>query len=110
MEGEDAFVIVYVTTPPGKAKEIARYILENRLAACINITSVESLYWWNNVIEEDTEKLLIIKTAKHCLDNLINKIKEIHPYQVPEIIATEIVKGSNTYLEWIKKEVSCREQ
>lgn len=103
--GNDYYV-VYITAPRGKGKELAKTILEERLAACVNITPVESMYWWQGKIEEDREDLLIIKTHSKALKKLISKVQEIHPYSVPEIIALPIVEGNLAYLEWVKDEVA----
>ena len=102
--GNDYYV-VYVTAPQGKGKDLAKTILEERLAACVNITPVESVYWWQGKIEEEREDLLIIKTHVKALDKLINKIQEVHPYSLPEVIAVPIVEGNPAYLEWVKGEV-----
>jgi len=102
--GNDYYV-VYVTAPQGKGKDLAKTILEERLAACVNITPVESMYWWQGKIEEDREDLLIIKTHVKALKKLINKIREVHPYSLPEVIAIPIVEGNPAYLEWVKGEV-----
>ncbi len=98
-------VVVFVTAPRGRGREIARRLLEERLAACVNIVPVESMYWWEGRIEEDKEDLLIIKTRAGVLDKLIERVKSIHPYQVPEVIALPIVKGLREYVDWVLREV-----
>ncbi len=101
------YIIVYVTAPIEKATSIAKHLLEMRLAACINMLEVESLYWWQGKIEKDKEKLLIIKTKKTCFEKLVDEIKKIHPYEVPEIIAVPIERGNTDYLTWIDRETVC---
>ncbi len=98
---ENKQVIVFVTAPRGKGKEIALKILNKKLAACINIASVESLYWWQGKIEEDQEDLLVIKTTDKRIEELVSYVKEIHPYTVPEIIYWTIEGGNKDYLEWV---------
>ncbi len=97
-------VVVLITAPRGKGEEIARKILEERLAACINITSVKSLYWWQGKIEKDDEDLLVVKTRLDLLDQLARLLKQVHPYQVPELIALPLVTGLKDYIEWLVKE------
>jgi len=100
------WIIVFITTPKGDGSRIARYIVENRLAACVNIvTGVRSLYWWEGKVNDDEEDLLIVKTRMSLLSKLIEGVKSIHPYSVPEIIALPIIGGNMDYLRWIDNEV-----
>lgn len=101
-------IVVLVTVPNGKGKEIAKKILEKRLAACINIKEVESMYWWNEKIEEAKEELLIIKTRKEIFDMLKDFIKSIHPYEVPEIVALDVKDVNIEYLNWLESETSIK--
>ncbi|MCE4618783.1 MAG: divalent-cation tolerance protein CutA [Desulfurococcales archaeon] len=104
MTGEH--VVVLITTPAGKGEEIANFIVERRLGACVNIIKeIRSFYWWKGNIERDNEELLIIKTKRQILDKLIEEVKKVHPYTVPEIIALPIVAGNIDYLNWIEEEV-----
>ena len=99
-------VVVFVTAPKGKGEEIAKAIVEKRLAACVNIVdNIKSIYWWQDKVEEDFEELLIIKTKYKILEKLIEEVKRAHPYTVPEIISLPIILGNKEYLEWINKEV-----
>lgn len=106
IEMELMFCIVMITSPPDKAEEIARVILEKRVAACVNISQVSSLYWWNDKIDSDNESLLIVKTRVDSLDALKASVLEVHPYDVPEIIALPIITGSREYLDWVDKETT----
>ena len=100
------FGMVLITCPPEKAEEVARAMLDKRVAACINIIQkVSSLYWWENKIESDNEALLVVKTRIDRFEDLKNYVKEVHPYDVPEIIALPIVTGYKKYLEWVNTEV-----
>lgn len=99
-------VVVLITVPKGEGKRIARAIVESRLAACVNIvTGLTSIYWWKGSIEEDEEELLILKTRTDIVKKLIDEVKKIHPYTVPEIIALPIVDGNPDYLKWVDDEV-----
>lgn len=85
------------------AKKLAHNLVKDKLAACVNIVSgVTSVYEWKNEICEDNEYLLIIKTKSDLYEKLEAKIKELHPYEIPEIVSLKIDKGSKSYLDWIK--------
>ena len=87
-------------------KKIAEILIENKLAACVNIVqNVFSIYEWKGKIEEDNEHILLIKTTDGKSDLIIQKINEIHSYKIPECIAFKIEKGSEKYLKWIKETV-----
>ena len=101
------YVVVFVTT--GAAEEsalISKVLLEQGKAACVSIVKgVNSMYRWNGKIDSASEELLIIKTRAALLDEIIRIVKEIHTYDVPEIIALPIIGGSRDYLDWLGKEV-----
>ena len=83
-------------------KKIAKILIENKLAACVNIIqNVISIYEWKGKMEEDSEYILWIKTTEEKSDLLIQKIQEIHSYETPECIGFRIEKGSENYLNWI---------
>ncbi|MCM8824491.1 MAG: divalent-cation tolerance protein CutA [Candidatus Omnitrophica bacterium] len=98
-------LVVLVTIPRKKAKFLAKKLLEKRLCACVNITNVESFFWWKDKIEEEKESLLIIKTKENIYPRLEKTIKTNHPYTVPEIIAIKIDKINKSYLQWLIGEV-----
>ncbi|WP_457621877.1 divalent-cation tolerance protein CutA [Persephonella sp.] len=97
------YIVVYITVPDkDSAKNIAKKLVEEKLAACVNIVdNINSVYYWKGNIEEDDELLLIIKTRLETFDRLVEFVKKIHPYTVPEIIALPILVGSDSYLRWI---------
>ena len=101
-----SYCIVNCTTSNKKnAVEIARDLIEKKLAACVNIVPhVVSVYTWENNICEGEEFLLIIKTRKKLFNKVEEAILAKHEYEVPEIVATSIEKGKNKYLKWIKSE------
>ncbi len=98
------YITVLITTPRDSTEKIAKHILQKRLAACINATPVSSAYWWEGKIEEAEETLLIVKTTVDKLERLIEEVKSVHPYRVPEIIALPIVGGNRDYLSWVERE------
>ncbi len=95
--------VIFVTVSDKKeAKYIAEGILKDKLAACVNIIEkITSFFWWKGKIDRGEECLLIIKTRKALVAKLIKKVRGLHSYEVPEIIALPIVAGNRKYLEWI---------
>ena len=100
----DGFIIIYCTTPDMEcARSIAHYLVENNLAACCNlIPAVESIYRWQDKIVQDQEVLILIKTTSSQFQRIEQAVTDLHPYEIPEIIATPIREGSELYLDWIK--------
>jgi len=94
---------VHVTAPSREqAGEIARALVEERLAACVNIVGgMRSVYRWEGKIHEDEEVLCLVKTRPELLDALTERIRALHPYDVPEILAFEVADGSADYLSWL---------
>ena len=100
----DRYKIVLVTVGSlEQGEKIAKALLTEKLAACINMFPVNSWYWWEGEINSDREYQLIIKTDVNRLAELTNKIKTLHDYEVPEIIAIPIIAGSKSYLDWLGK-------
>ena len=108
---KNEFAVVLITTSADEESQlIARVLLEQKKAACVNIVpEVTSLFWWEKAVNRDRESLLIVKTKVELLDEVIRLVKEIHSYDVPEIIALPILGGNNDYLEWIDNEVAPEE-
>jgi periplasmic divalent cation tolerance protein len=99
------YAVVLITAPDRESGvKIARRLLEKRLAACVNIAPVSSMYWWEGKIEESSEVLLVVKTTSERLGDLIKEVRAIHPYKVPEIIALPITAGLADYLDWVRRE------
>lgn len=100
--------IAYVTTPNDEsAKKIARDVISNKLAACVNIIpNIQSIYEWEGRINEDLEYLLMIKTTTDKIDELSKYVRENHPYSVAEVISVKIENGNLPYLNWIKESVN----
>ncbi|WP_333656562.1 divalent-cation tolerance protein CutA [Dissulfurispira sp.] len=98
-------IVVYITAPnEDEAARIAKAIVEERLAGCANIVKgIRSIYSWQGKIEDDAEVLMIVKTQRHLFEPLKRRVKELHSYTVPEIIALPIIEGSEDYLNWLKE-------
>jgi len=98
------YFVVLITVPPDRGEELANFIVENKLGACVNvIPEVSSLYWWKGEIERDRESLLVVKTSADRFGELMEKVREVHPYTVPEIVALPVVAGNPDYLGWIEE-------
>ncbi|WIA44510.1 hypothetical protein OEZ86_007249 [Tetradesmus obliquus] len=97
-------LVVYVTAPSAEvADSLASALVEGKLAACVNIVpGLTSVYSWKGKIEKDPELLLIIKTQASLLENLTAKVKQLHPYDEPEVLALPVVGGSASYLAWVR--------
>ncbi len=100
----DEIVAIITASNENEAVIIAKALLENKLAGCVNIIkNIRSIYSWQGKIEDEPEVLMIAKTQKHLFDSLMKKVKELHSYTVPEIIALPIVEGSEDYLNWLRE-------
>jgi periplasmic divalent cation tolerance protein len=95
--------VVMLTTLPDmeSARRLARTLVEEKLAACVQLSLIESFYRWDGKIANEPEVLLLIKTRTELFDAAIARIKALHPYTVPEIVATPFTAGFPPYLEWI---------
>ena len=104
---ESTNVVILITASTGEeANKIAHGLLAQRKAACVNIVpGVSSLFWWQGKLDSAQESLLIIKTKASLLDEIVTLVKEIHSYDVPEIVVLPIIGGNQDYLRWIDKEV-----
>jgi periplasmic divalent cation tolerance protein len=98
-------IVVYITTAnEEEAAKIARALVETKLAACVNIVkNIRSIYTWQGKVEDETEALMIVKTQKKHFGALSAKVKGLHSYSVPEIIALPIIEGSGDYLKWLRE-------
>lgn len=96
-------IVVFITASnEEEALKIARALVESRLAGCVNIIkNVRSIYSWQGKIEDNSEVLMIAKTQKDLFDSLSKKVKELHSYITPEVIALPIIAGSEEYLKWL---------
>jgi len=94
---------VMLTTTPTReeAQNIARLLIEEKLAACVQLLPIESFYFWQGKTQNEAEVLLLIKTRTALFENAIARIKEVHSYTVPEIVAVPFAAGFAGYLSWI---------
>ncbi len=93
------------------ALRLAEALVEERLAACVNLLpGLTSVYRWEGRIQHDSEVLLLIKTVEARVEPLTDRLRLLHPYEVPEIIALPIVSGSSDYLNWVSECVNAVEQ
>ena len=101
------YIIIFITCNDAEeAQNIAELLLEQRMAACVNIVpGINSSFWWEGKIETVTESLLIVKTRAIKLPEIIQSVKAVHNNTLPEIIALPIVGGNKDYLDWIDNEV-----
>lgn len=104
----DEVLLVLSTFPDrGKAQRIAEELVVGRFAACANVaTAIDSFYWWKEEVETATEVLVYFKTTKARFAAFAAKLRELHPYEVPEILALPIADGDPDYLKWVA--ANCR--
>jgi periplasmic divalent cation tolerance protein len=106
MEETASVVILVTASTDGEARKIANGLLNQRKAACVNIIpGVSSFFWWQGELDSAQESLLIIKTKASLLGEIVALVRELHSYDVPEIIALPIIGGNQEYLDWINAEV-----
>jgi periplasmic divalent cation tolerance protein len=104
-------VVLCTVSDDATASALAEVLVGERLAACVNrMPSVRSTYVWNGKAVEDAEVMLVMKTTAERYPALEMRLKSMHPYEEPEIIALPIVAGSASYLRWIEQEVAPAEQ
>ncbi len=104
----DTALLCLSTCPDAEiAAKIAHALVEERLAACVNrLPGLLSTYRWQRKIHEDAEVLLLIKTTRECFEPLRARLVELHPYEVPELVAFEIAGGLPAYLDWLAREIA----
>jgi len=96
---------VHITAPDRvQARAMAQALVEERLAACVNLVGgVQSIYRWQGAVEESEEVLCLVKTRRELLPALTARVRAVHPYDVPEILAFEVAEGSPAYLAWLEE-------
>ena len=103
MENKNYGIVLVTVSSKDEASSIAHTLIEESLVACVNVMPINSVYRWRGEICQEEEWQLIIKTDLTLFERLESKIRELHSYDVPEIIAIPIIKGSQPYLDWIKE-------
>lgn len=102
----EPIIVLVIASNLEEAARLARALVEQRLAACVNmISGLRSTYWWQGRVEDADEVLLVAKTARHLLPAATRLVQSLHSYAIPEVLALPIVGGSVPYLEWLAKEV-----
>jgi periplasmic divalent cation tolerance protein len=107
MDKSNHIVVLITAKDAAEGHDIADALLDQRLAACVSIAAdIDSHYWWRGKVEAAEESLLIVKSREVLLPKIIEAVKKIHGYEVPEIIALPVVGGDKDYLAWIDGEAT----
>ena len=102
----DKIVVLSTASSAAEAESIARKLVEDRLAACVNLVpGIRSFYRWKGTIEDSPEWLLIIKSSRDRFEALRTELEKLHSYEVPEVIALPVVDGARNYLNWMDGEL-----
>jgi len=103
-------IVVYSTCSSAEdAKKLATHLVEERLAACVNVVrGIDSYYRWKGKVEQEAEALLIIKTSRDLFERLRVEWEKIHTYEIPELIAVPVVQGAPNYLNWMDTELAVK--
>jgi periplasmic divalent cation tolerance protein len=97
-------VVVVLTTMPdtARADELARTLVDERLAACVNVSApMTSTYRWKGAVEREAERQLVVKTTRDRLEMLEARVRELHPYELPEFLVLTVESGSAVYAAWV---------
>ena len=107
MDEKTGHIVVLITTSSmAEAQAIGRTLVEERIVACVNIVpGLRSLFRWQGTIEEQEETLMLVKSRGEHLPSILETVKRLHSYTVPEVIALPILAGSSDYLAWIDESV-----
>ena len=102
----DDFLVVYTTvTKAEDAQMLARGAVERRLAACVQIEAIQSVYRWKGEVQSESEQRILFKTTKALYQQLESMIAELHPYELPAIFATPVIAASTAYAAWVREAV-----
>ena len=102
----DKIIVFSTCATPDEAAAIARKLIEERVAACVNVIGgVRSFYRWKGKVEESGECLLVIKSSRDLFDQLRLELEKLHAYEVPEVLAVAVVDGAPNYLNWVEAEL-----
>ncbi|MDD1678693.1 MAG: divalent-cation tolerance protein CutA [Methanomicrobiales archaeon] len=99
-------VVVLSTIPRHGGKAMARTLVTEHLAACVNVLETRSLFRWEGEMNDEEEDLLVIKTRSEQTPQLVQRIRALHPYELPEIIVLPVIGGHEPYLKWIGQETT----
>ena len=107
----DKVIVLSTCGNATEAEKLARHLIDNRLAACVNVVpGLLSYYRWQGKVENDAELLLLIKTSRGLVDEVRSVVEELHSYELPELIVVPIVDGSRAYLDWLDGELRGNEE
>jgi len=102
MNNKEFFVLLSTCPDVATAERLGRALVEASLAACVNVLpGVRSIYRWNDAVQSDEEALMIVKTTAACLAAARERLVELHPYEVPEVVALAVADGHHAYLAWV---------
>ena len=104
MSRQKDIMVILSTSPPEKSDTLARMLVENHKVACVNVVPVRSYYRWKGEFCDEQEHLLVAKTTRKKVKEVVAAIKNNHPYEMPEIIAIPVIDGYLPYLEWVHEE------
>ncbi len=103
---EEYIQVITAAASKRNAEEIANELVQNRLVACVQIVGpITSMYWWKGNVEKSTEWLCIAKTQRDLYEAVELSIRRNHPYEIPEVLAVPVIKGSKSYISWLRKEL-----
>ena len=107
MKETDKIVALITTSSEEEARKIAELLVNGTKAACVNIVpAVDSVFWWEDKLDSARESLLLVKTKASLFPEIVELVKRMHSYEVPEIIALPIIAGSEDYLKWL--DIACQ--
>jgi periplasmic divalent cation tolerance protein len=101
----DASIVVVLVTASGdeEARRIARALVDERLAACVNVIGpIASIFRWKDRVQEESEHLLVVKARRADVERLAARVRALHSYEVPEVLALDVVGGAAPYLDWVR--------
>ncbi len=102
MTGADRMVVLITAGSEEEAHKIAKLLVNAKKAACVStVSAVDSLFCWKGKIDSARENLLLVKTRASLLPEIVSLVKQVHSYEVPEIIALPVIGGSEEYLKWL---------
>jgi len=103
MDKKDAIIILITASSEEEATKISTTLVEEKLVACVNIIpKIHSIYWWEGKVCREDEVMLVSKSTKSLFPAIMDRVKSLHSYQVPEIISFPILEGLPEYLNWIE--------
>lgn len=105
MDTSKWIVVLTTASSEAEAEALSEALIDSKLAACITISPIRSIYRWQNKICKETEWQLVIKTRQNAFDTLAQKVQELHSYDIPELIALPVVEGSSDYLNWVDQQL-----